>query len=139
MSGFVDKEAVEELVKAVGDALRPHGISQPVEPQIAYDPSQNAVVLQIVALVGDSAFEGLGQTDEQKQDKAEMNNLAADQHKSRIEEMEDAAKREIEAVLRGEDIFDDPLEAKCPTSETGEHTMHMVENFCILCNAGLET
>jgi hypothetical protein len=139
MGGFIDESAVEELVKQVGDALRPLGVTLPMDPQIAYDPSQKAVILQIVALVGDSAFEALGQTDEQRKDRADMNNLAADQHKSRVEEMEDAAKAEIERVLRGEDIFDDPLEQACPNSEDGTHNMHMVENFCVNCNAGLET
>jgi len=137
--GFINEQAVEELIKQVGDALRPLGVTLPMEPQIAYDPSQKAVILQIVGLVGDSAFEALGQSDEQLKDKADMNVLAADQHKSRIEEMEDAAKAEIEKMLSGQDIFDDPLQAPCPNSEDGVHNMHMVENFCVNCNAGMET
>lgn len=136
--GFINEEAVEELIKAVEGALRPLGISMPMPPQIAYDPSQKAVMLQIVAVIGESAFETLGQTDEQIEARADMNNLAADHHKSRIEELEDSAKAEMERVLRGEDIFGDPLEAPCPKSEDGKHVMHMVENFCIQCNAGIE-
>ena len=134
---FINEEAVEALVKGVTDALRPLGITLPQPPQIAYEPSQKALVLQIVGLVGETAFEAIGQDDAAKEARADMNNLAANQNQTRVESMVEKAKREAAALLAGEDIFDDPIENECPVSESGQHNMHS-SGFCIECQAGLE-
>jgi hypothetical protein len=135
--GFVDKDAIEALNTAVGDALRPLGVTVAMEPTISYDPSQNAVVMQIIAVVGDSAFEKLGQTDEQKKNREEMQKLAREQQESRVDGIIQDTKGELERLLKGEDIFDDPMDAPCPV--TGEeHKLHPAEGFCMDCKAGLE-
>ena len=108
---FVDRDAIEKLNKAIVDALRPLGISLPIEPTISYDPNQSAVILQIIGLVGDSAFEKLGLTDDQRQAKQEMQQLARQQGESRVESVIQNTKEELERLLKGEDIFDDPLQA----------------------------
>lgn len=134
---FVDRDAIEKLNKAIVDALRPLGISLPIEPTISYDPNQSAVILQIIGLVGDSAFEKLGLTDDQRQAKQEMQQLARQQGESRVESVIQNTKEELERLLKGEDIFDDPLQAPCPVTG-GEHVLHAVEGFCVQCRAGME-
>jgi len=134
---FINEEAVEALVEGIADALRPLGISLPQPPQIAYEPSQKALIVQIVGLVGETAFEALGQDEDAKKARADMNNLAANQNQTRVESMVEKAKAEAEALMRGEDIFDDPIENECPVSGSGQHNMHS-SGFCIECQAGLE-
>lgn len=135
---FIDKDAVEALNKAVGDALRPLGVTVAMDPTITYDPGQNAVVMQIIAMVGDSAFEKMGMTDDQRKARQEMNQLAKEQHENRVESIVEDTKKELERMIKGDDIFEDALAAPCPEAEDGQHNLHMVEGFCITCRAGLE-
>jgi hypothetical protein len=134
---FIDKQAIEALNKAIGDALRPLGISLAMEPTFTFDPNQAAMICQVICVVGDSAFGKLGETDEQRKAREDMSRLAKEQHEGRIDQITEKAKEELARLLKGEDIFEDPLEAPCPV--TGEpHKMHPAENFCMDCNAGLE-
>ncbi len=135
--GFVDEDAVQALIEKVEKALRPLGVTLAMPPQAAYDPDSKALILQIVGLVGDSAFEKLGQTDESKVAKREMQEQLKDQKDARMTSMVDSAKGEIEAMMRGEDIFTDALERPCPESEDGKHSLHPVDGFCVLCHAGM--
>lgn len=134
--GFVDEEAVEALVKKVEDVLRPLGITLPMQPQAAYDPSTKALMLQVVCLVGESAFENLDQTPESKAAKREMHEQLQGQKEARVESMVEKARKEAEALARGEDIFSDPLERACPESEDGKHELHP-DGFCVRCHAGM--
>ena len=138
MSGFVNEDAVKELVDAVGDALRPLGITMAMDPQIGYDPTQKMTMLSIVCMVGDSTFDKVGQTDEQKEAKKEMSKTLHEANETRVESLEKNAMDELARMLGGEDIFVDPLEAPCPSSEDGKHQMHPVSGFCIACQAGME-
>ena len=138
MSGFVNEDAINELVAAVGDALRPLGITLAMDPQVAYDPAQKVTMLSIVGIVGDSAVEKVGQTDEQKEAKKEMNKTLHEANETRVESLEKDAMDELARMLSGEDIFENPLEAPCPSAEDGKHQIHPVSGFCIACNAGIE-
>ncbi|RKX65901.1 MAG: hypothetical protein DRP42_04090 [Tenericutes bacterium] len=138
MSGFVNEDAINELVAAVGDALRPLGITLAMDPQVAYDPSQKVTMLSIVGIVGESAVEKVGLTDEQKEAKKEMSKTLHEANETRVESLEKDAMDELARMLSGEDIFDDPLDAPCPVSPDGKHQMHPVSGFCIACQAGME-
>ena len=135
--GFVDEDAVDALVEEIEKALRPLGISLAMPPQAAYDPDSKSMILQIVGLVGDSAYEKIGQTDESKAATREMKEQLQDQKEARVTSMVDKAKEEIAAMMSGEDIFTDPLERPCPKSKDGEHSLHPRDGFCVLCHAGM--
>lgn len=134
--GFIDEEAVAALVKKVEDVLRPLGVTTAMDPTVAYDPTSKQVVLQIVALVGESAFDKLGQTEESKVATKEMHEQLNEQKEQRVKSMVEKAREEAEALARGEDIFSDPLERECPNADNGEHSLHP-DGFCVLCHAGM--
>lgn len=138
MSGFVDESAINDLVVAVGNALRPLGITLAVEPQVAYDPGQKTTMLSIIGIVGASAVEKVGLTEEQKEAKKEMSKTLHEANETRVESLEKDAMNELARLLSGEDIFEDPLEAPCPMTEDGKHQIHPVSGFCIACHAGME-
>ena len=138
MSGFVDENAIKELVVAVEGALRPLGITLAVEPQIAYDPGAKTTMLSIIGIVGESTVEKVGLTEEQKEAKKEMSKTLHEANETRVESLEKDAMDELARLLSGEDIFEDPLEMPCPVAEDGKHQIHPISGFCILCHAGME-
>ncbi len=135
--GFVDEDAVQALIEKVEAVLRPLGITLAMVPQAAYDPDSKALILQIVGMVGESAFEKLDQTDDSKAARVEMQEQLKDQKDARVTSMVDKAKEEIAAMMSGEDIFTDPLERPCPKSEDGKHSLHPRDGFCVHCHAGM--
>lgn len=94
--GFVDQEALKELLERAEAALRPLGLTV-AQSGFQVDP-EHGMVLHLAALVRDSAAQGV---QEASDDKAAFNQMMAAEHEMEIERQ----KQEMLAAMENPDLL----------------------------------
>jgi hypothetical protein len=126
--GFVDVEALTEIIEKATDALRPLGLTVHGDVGMQADPKTGNAMLLFACILRPSART---KAHEDKASREAFNQMMAEQNAAMIEDK----RKAIAEIIKGgidESVFDD-AENEC------EHKrLHPIDGWCLDCHFGME-